>query len=1438
MKTYQLTRAQQRIWYAQQKFKNSPLFNIGGTVIIDGNIDLCILKSAIGLFISNNDSLHIRYQDDNGSPVQYFSNEYANVEEKDFSHYDDPFKVFNHWVEKMFQIPFNLYDSDLFQFTVFTIRDGITGYYVKLHHSISDGWSVQLMLDQIKQNYEMIIKNSEIIPDKKQSYLDIITQEETWEESEEYQKSRAYWLDMYSPFPEIDSNLKKTSNISQRDVFPLTDKQESELLSYIKNTGITFNTFIIALYLLYEYKIKNMTDCVIGSAFLGRTKRKDRQIFGVFSNPMPIRYEIGADMSILSFIKATHNRFFRSLKYQKYPYHIFEKDLRFKEHGLSQLYSTCINYYNTSPPCDIDGMLVTNAELFNGHQDYPMQIVLRHWNQGRLQIEYDYWIDLFKCEEIKDLHKRLMLISKQVIQNDQMKIKDIKLVTEEEYEYSVSIYNRTYDKQSSAVWAKQFFDTVRQYKDNIAISQGDRSMSYSKLLIYTDRVAHYLSEMGIKKGEVIPVITQHTIECLIVIFAIVRIGAIYLPIDERLPIKRINIILAHCKARYLFAGSVETSYPINKLDINNALEYKQKSSFNIEYLDDDPVYLIYTSGSSGDPKGVLINNKNLMNYLLWAKKTYTKPGSNIFGLFTSLSFDFSITSLFLPVICGAEIRLFERIEFKNIFKDLLVEKKVNILKITPSHIALMESFTSDKTAVHTCIVGGEQLTTEACRKLQKVLGEQCRIFNEYGPTEATVGCMTYRFNKNDPYNVVPIGEPISNMAIYLLDHDGQPVPPGEIGEIFIGGASVSNGYYLNDVQTKISYSFNERLGDGQLYRSGDLAYRNKEGRLVYYGRNNNVVKVRGRWIHLTEIEQTFHKSGLVLDTIIKIIHHNEDTDQIAAYLIPNINYQRKSLCDYLEEQLPDYMVPDIYIEMGQYPLTENNKVDKKSLPIPILHTSQTYKTPVEYIDILLKAVNRIIPNKAFDQHDNFFAIEGDSIKAIQISSYLMEFGIQLSVKDIMEHPIFNEMSFYMGNNDQAASIQVECSGTIPCLPIVQWLFSCYEKDRNRYSQSMVLKQQTILDDYQWRHAIPTIIHQHDALRINFDISKNCLYYNDIHLYDGAELIKLSMRTEEWESYYYELLNTPFDLTKDLLIRFYQIDFQDNDNSYVLIIAHHLCVDQVSWNIILEDLDRLLQPVYTKGPILPPKTVSYQSYINNLQHQNTQLGFTCDEPPVLAEELEYENCYLDIEMTRQLMGSANVVYNTTPQELLLSAVVMTLNKMWDKVDILYEVEGHGRSMFKDIDVSRTVGWFTSLSPVQFDTNIDWQNLIIEVKEKCRMPSEYKSSETRHKRIRYNFFGVIEHIHYNSFDVHHVINNRSFGIYNPNLYLMEIIAAVNNNRLQLIINKQKALGAGLLSAIIENLENLLEHCKTSPITYTPSDFKLVDLTLDDIKDLSEQ
>ena len=1437
MKTYSLTKAQQRIWYTQQKFKDSPLFNIGGTVTIDGNININAMKSAIQLLISDNDSLRIRFKSNDGTPVQYISNNYGEIGEIDFSLQKDPFKAFQKWIDEMVQLPFMLYENDLFQFTVFTICDGVTGYYVKLHHLICDGWSVQLMVDQIKQNYEMIIKNNVIIREKKKSYLDIITQEKNFIESKEYQKARNYWIDLFTPLPELSNDVKKTSDISNRSVFPLTSNQESKWLSYIRRAGVTFNTLIIALYLLFEYKTKHVNDCVVGSAFLGRTTRQERIVFVEFSNPIPVRYKIDAEMSVLSFIKTIHNRFCRSLRYQKYPYHILQNDLHLREYGLTRLYNTCINYYNTSPPCNIAGMSAENAELFNGHQDYPLQIILRQWNQRQLQLEYDYWIDLFQMDEVKNLHNRLMLIADQVMKNDQMKIKDLKLVTDEEFEYSVVTYNQTYKKIPLGTWAEQFMNAAKQYNDNIAISQSNRSVSYQELLRLTENAASFLIEAGIKKGEVVPIVTQHTIECLAVIFAIVRIGAIYLPIDEKLPAKRKNLILKHCNARFLFAGSVEFPCTVNKLDIDHALAYEPKGSINIKYSDDDPVYLIYTSGTSGEPKGILINNKNLMNYLLWAKKIYTQSQNNTFGLFTSMSFDFSITSLFLPVICGAEIRLFENIELKNIFKELLVEKKVNVLKIAPSHIALMDSFHVDTTAVHTCIVGGEQLTTEACRKLQHILGNQCRIFNEYGPAEATVGCMTYQFNNNDLYDVVPIGKPISNMTILLLDHDRHPVPPGNIGEIYIGGTGLSNGYYRNLLQTRSSYFLDEQLSNKTLYKSGDLAYRNKEGNLIYVGRINHVIKVRGRLVNLAEIKQAFYKSGLVIDAVIKNIQQN-GTDQIAAYFIPNSSYRRNLLCKYLEEQLPSYIIPDIYIEMGQFPLTHNYKVNIEALPIPTLHAVQTYHTPDAHTDFLLKAVNRFLPNRTINQQDNFFAVGGDSIKAIQLSSYLLEFGIHLSVKNIMQHPVFSEMVEFMGNNSSEA-LEV-CSGTIPCLPIVRWLFHCNERERSLYSQNVILKLHTAIEDYQWNHALPTIIYHHDALRINFDPSKNCLFYNPNHLQSEPNLIRFRICSKEWQSYYDKLINTPFELTKELLIRFYQIQFQDTDERFLMIVVHHFCIDQVSWNILLEDLDRLLQPVYTRGPVLPQKTASYQSYAINFIKQMDNPKLVVHNSPVSSAKQKYENYCLDVEMTKQLFGSANRIYNTKPQELVLSAVVMTLSQIWDKGDILYEIEGHGRDMFENLDVSRTIGWFTNLSQALFHIHTNyanWKDMIIEVKEKCRSSMPYKEHETHLKRVRYNFLGAIDNTDYNSFELRPAINNQIFSVYDSSLYLMEVVVVEINNKLNLMISRYESFGDEFLCVFKENLKKLLEHCKSSQATYTPSDFKLVDLTLDDLKELSK-
>ncbi len=1321
MNTYPLSNAQKRIWYAQKKYQASSLFNIGGIVKINGEIRVSALSQAITQVVKNNVALNLQFKEDNNQVYQYISQKKCYVAYADFSSIADPQNSFEKWYKKQAQIPFVMVERPLYTFTIFKISKSVMGYFIKLHHIIADGWSIKLLTDQIIKSYEAIIKDELYEDEEIPSYIDYVIEEETYINSVYFNKAKDYWNHMFSLLPELPTALHNKLN-GQRISFVIEDILFNKIDNYIKEQGITINTFFVGIYLLYEYKKYGKKDIILGTPLLGRSGKKERQTFGTFTNTMPYRYVINNNELISEMMQEVSSDLKSCYINQKYPYNLLVDELKLHENGIDRLYNVCINYYNTIINTSIDGLSIENTEFYNGEQDYGLQIILRHWDGVKLQLDFDYQTAVYSEKQINEMHNQLMILINQILNEDLLKVSNVLLLTQDEKHKVIYEFNNTKTNYpSNKTWLDLFEGIIKSTPNKTAISKNSKYFTYQELDFKANCLAHHLQKIGVQTNTIVGALIEHDMESIVAILAIMKCGATYLPIDVNSPLNRTKDIIISSGAKFLivndesiddFKGIVISLKEINT--ISNA-----PSNINL-CKPSDTAYMIFTSGSTGIPKGVMVSHKNLMNYLCWAKKTYVKSENEVFALYSSFAFDFTMTSIFLPLISGGEVRVYDNARDENVFEKIINDKKATIVKITPSHIPLINDLAINNSTIHTYVIGGENLKVESCRRLYEHFNKSVDIYNEYGPTEATVGCMIYLYNyEKDNNDSIPIGRPIDNTQIYLLDEKLLPVPNNTMGEVYISGDSLSKGYYnLLDETNKRFIKNPYRSGD-IMYKTGDIAYRNNEGILVFSGRCDDEIKIRGNRVNLSEIEHKILSSGMAEDAVVIPVNCDNDSIQLCAYILQNGKYNLETLKEYLVSCLPIYMLPQFYVSMSKLPLTINGKIDRGKLPNPLNHyqdKNEINKEKSSQIEILITAISSVITDININSDDNFYALGGDSIKAIQISSRLNEKGYELTVRDILTNPVINQMIDFMKIKSDKKIEQSICSGEIMKTPIISWFFEENFKDEGHYNQSILLELKQGLSIKLLNEMFLELIKLHDALRINYDKRNDNLYYNNNHLSNHSIVNVVHQPNEQsvdLSSIIKMNINHNFDLEKDLLIRPYSIFIAEKN--YLYITAHHLVVDGVSWRIILEDIESLLRNLQQGKTVqMPEKTLSFVEYakeynrwaenlqINDIYWRKVYEYSTMKLQTHLSKatygQIKKLQFQLDKSDTQLFLSKANELYNTTPNELLVIALSFTIKELYHTNEMVIEVERHGRDILKDMNMNRTVGWFTNMFPL--------------------------------------------------------------------------------------------------------------------------------------------
>jgi amino acid adenylation domain-containing protein/non-ribosomal peptide synthase protein (TIGR01720 family) len=1471
MQLYPLSQAQKRIWFVQKKYRNSSLFNIGGTVEIKGTVDRIVLKQALECVYSQNIALQLQFTEV-GNEIFQYTEKNLFVDKIDFTREINPWEEYRKWCKKQAAVPFAMVDASLCYFNIFKITAQDTGYFIKIHHIIADGWSIKLLTDQISDVYEKILNTKVQEKAEGASYLDYLCAEEKYLNSVDFSLAKKYWMDKFSDLPEVNS--PRESLEANRKSFYLNQSLQRDLEDYINQNHLSLNTFFLCLYLIYDYKKNGREDIVLGTPLLGRSNRSERQIFGTFTNTMPYRYYVNEEKTVNKMLKEVSADIKNSFKYQKYPYNILHDDLELTKKGIGYLYNTCINYYNTTICSKLQGMSVINTEFHNGEQEYPLQIVIRHWNENKLQLDFDYQKTIYEEWQIEDLFNQMEVIIYQILEKDTVYIKDILLLDKKQCEKVIYEYNQTkcsYPKTETII--DLFCRGVREHPNKTAISKGTENITYKRLNNLSNMAAITLINKGVKRGDKVAIIPEYTIDSIAAILAIMKCGAVYLPLDSDMPDERKKQILSDAAVHLLLSNNDAIYFEGCIMSLQD-LTCSNSEIININHSSaDDITYILYTSGSTGKPKGVMVTNKNLLNYLWWAASKYIKSGEEIFPLYSSFSFDFTLTSIFLPLISGNELRIYNKFQNHNIFRDILLDNKATILKITPSHIPLLKDAVTEKCAIHTIIVGGEDLKVSVCHKLKGLFGKGTDIYNEYGPTETTIGCMIYCYKENETSISVPIGRPIANTQIYLLDKNQKPVPDYMVGEIYIGGDGVSKGYHGANRETKEKFLKNPFLIDSIFYKSGDLAYRNKAGDIIYYGRYDKQQKIRGYRVNMFEVEEQIISSGLVKEAYVKTINTHNSGYQLCAYITGMCESDIFSLKSLLKKQLPYYMVPEFYIILKAMPVNRNGKIDERFLPLPNKDDKMHVEKVKEEFTILTEIMKTVIPEIDISQNINFYELGGDSIKAILVSTRLYERGYDLSVKDILIHPNLVEMSAFLTKRQESFCNQDILTGEFPATPMSQRFFESQFTCEGFYNQSILLELKLKLQEKELNDIFSEIIKHHDGLRLNCERNGNEVYYNNTHL--QAENFVSSIVCEAdsvfGPDFLKERTNQEFDLKNDLLIRPYFIKVQEKN--YLYIVIHHLVSDGISLRILLEDLTNLLRNFsYGSDKItrLPEKTMSCKEYVEcyrnwsvnaaidrafwmDIVHTNILYNQILDK--TICNYGDTTNGYFELteEQTKLLLSKANNAFKTKTEELLMIALVNTYRDIFKWNELVVEVESHGRDIIEDININRTIGWFTANYPMKLKvTSENRMEKIKELKAQIRRIAkrkyEYgalkyndKGSLKSRPMIRFNYLGEFIDCGSEILALKNVMIQDNVGPKNHFPYVSDVNIFICQSRLQVYLRygllKEESY-IQLTEGFKKEILVIIEHCcNLNTHFYTPEDFEMVNLSKEELDWLVE-
>lgn len=783
---YNLTNPQKSIWFTEQFYKGTPIENITGCVIVLEKLNLKALQKAINLFVKSNDSFRLKFTVKDDKPLQYLSSFSEFEIENVMVNTDEDIKDIEN---EMSNTPFEVLDNLLFSFKTFTFPDGHGGFVITAHHLISDAWTAGLVVNEIMDYYEKII-NSQIIDNKNPSYLDYITSEQEYLNSEKFNKDKEFWNEIFKTVPEvatISSINVENSNSSlsckaKRKQFVIPKETLNLINEFCKQNKASAFNFFMAVLAIYLSRVSSLDDFTIGTPILNRGNFKEKQTTGMYISTIPFRISINHKIPFAEFLSNISADFSKIFRHQKYPYQYLLEDLRKKDSSIPNLYNILLSYQNVRSNKQTSDINYESSWVGNNFISDDIDIHLYDMNDtGDINIAYDYLISKYSIDDICSIHARFLYIINQVLENNDITLNEIEIVTPDEKKKILYDFNNTSaDYPRDKTITQLFEEQVEKTPDNIAVVFEDQKLTYRELNQRANSLASYLRSQKIGRNDIVGIMVNRSLEMIISILAVLKSGACYIPIDPEYPQDRIEYMLNNSNAKLLLTFKrLENKVTFdNKLfvELDNELYNSNKDNLININEPDDLAYIIYTSGSTGKPKGVMLKHSNINNFIQGMCNVVDFNSRKTIVSVTTISFDIFVLESLLPLEKGLKIVIANENEQNDarLFNSLCLENNVNIIQTTPSRFQVLISDSNELNyleSITDILVGGESFPKMLLEKLQQLT--KANIYNVYGPTETTVWSTVK--NLTDETSIT-IGKPISNTRCYILDNNKKLLP--------------------------------------------------------------------------------------------------------------------------------------------------------------------------------------------------------------------------------------------------------------------------------------------------------------------------------------------------------------------------------------------------------------------------------------------------------------------------------------------------------------------------------------------------------------------------------------------------------------------------------------------------------------------------------------
>ncbi len=1351
--SYPLTASQSRLWTLSQLEGGSLAYNMPGVVQLTGIVNIDKLEESFRFLIHRHEILRTYFKTNDEGEVRQHILPAAQVNftitEKDYSSVENQKEVIADYLQNKNNEPFDLEQAPLVRASLIRLKENEYVFFLSLHHIIGDGWSIEILLSEVIKTYNALTQGKAIdLPELSLHYKDytLWLNEELHQQKE--QASEQYWLQQFQgELPVLDlPSFKTRPLIKTYNGHNLTHQFSKvfleKLKTFSKEQDVTlFMTLMGGINaLLHRYTAQD--DIIIGTPIAGREHPDLENQLGLYLNTLAIRTKLNKKISFLDLVALQKETLLGAYDHQNYPFDALVGKLNLKrDTSRSALFDVLVVLQN-----QVQLNNLNNEELINFQiSDYDFKSKTAQLDMSftfveteGLNLRIEYNTDIYEENLIERIFLHFENLLTASIEQPEKGIREIHYLTDKEEQQLLADFNNTavaYPKDKTIV--DLFEEQAARTPNTIAVVFEETQITYQELNQSANQLANYLREnYSIEPNDLVGLKLERNEKMIVAMLGILKSGAAYVPIDIHYPEDQIAYIEKDSNSKVIIDEAALERF-------SEIQEQYAKENLEKIHTTQDLAYVIYTSGTTGNPKGVMVEHSNAFELINWSDLEFDSSKFEVIYAVTSYCFDLSIYEIFYPLSIGKKIRVLKNaLDIKNYIHK---ENKI-LLNTVPSVVRKLIEENTDLNNVSFINMAGEIVPVDIVSKLQ---AEKAEVRNLYGPSEDTTYSTNYVI-QNQEYRSIPIGKPISNTQVYILDEALQLLPIGVTGKLYVSGAGVTRGYLNKPELTAEKFIPNPFIEGSRIYDTGDFGCWLPDGTIEFLGRKDHQVKIRGYRIELGEIENAILDYSENLQQVVVEVKEHHQEKVLVAYLVAKNSIDKSELRGFLQERLPDYMIPGFYVALDTLPLTPNGKIDRKSLPAVDGEDfiRKTYVAPKNDIENKLATIwQEVLGIDTIGTTDNFFELGGHSLKAIKVINRIKtEIGSGIEVSDIFKYPTISSQG---GHLDLAFKKVYSPIVSIPKQDFYEmsdmqkrlWIISSVE-EQAIYNIPFACILSGSLNVEMFKESVKRLIQRHESLRTRFVffegepkqqiIAPENLEENLIHFIDLSEEFN---KEEIAETLTRQELTLSFDLKKELPLRINIIKLSDNEH-ILNITLNHMAADGWSLKILFEELIRYYNSLVKGVDIsLPPLRIHYKDYVSWKKNDEEQLAKDQKSKEFWLRQLHGElpvsnlpadyprkstvknyaggNVYL--ELPQELTASIEklvVRKNSTLFSFLLSVLNIAIFRYTRNQDIIVGTVVSGRDM---LELEEQIGLYINTIAIRniFDQDIDFTALYEQV-----------------------------------------------------------------------------------------------------------------------------